>query len=54
MGKGTEGLEKMPKEFDAENEGVTIPTQVRRLVNPGPSEKGGRTEKSPHHLLFLL
>jgi hypothetical protein len=34
MGKGTEGLQKIREEFDAENEGVAIPTQVRWLVNP--------------------
>ena len=34
MGKGTEGLHKMREEFEAENEGVMIPTQVRWLVNP--------------------
>jgi hypothetical protein len=34
MGKGTEGLQKMQEEFEAENEGVAIPTQVRWLANP--------------------
>jgi hypothetical protein len=34
MGKGTEGLRKMREEFDAENEGIAIPTQVRWLANP--------------------
>jgi len=33
MGKGAEGLQKMREEFDAENEGVVIPTQVRWLAN---------------------
>jgi hypothetical protein len=28
MGKGTEGLQKMREEFEAENEGIAIPTQV--------------------------
>jgi len=28
MGKGTEGLQKMQEEFEAENEGIAIPTQV--------------------------
>jgi hypothetical protein len=28
MGKGTEGLQKMQEEFEAENKGITIPTQV--------------------------
>jgi hypothetical protein len=34
MGKGTEGLQKIPEEFDAEIEGIVIPTQVRWLANP--------------------
>jgi len=29
MGKGTDGLQKMREEFEAENKGVQIPTQVR-------------------------
>jgi hypothetical protein len=28
MGKGAEGLQKMREEFEAENEGIAIPTQV--------------------------
>jgi len=34
MGKGMEGLHKMPKEFEAENKRVTIPTQVSWPANP--------------------
>jgi len=34
MGKGTEGLQKLPEEFDAENEAVRIPTQIQWLANP--------------------
>ena len=34
MGKGTEGLQKMREEFEVENEGIVIPTQVRWLANP--------------------
>jgi len=34
MGKGTEGLQKMREEFEAETEGIAIPTQVRWLANP--------------------
>jgi hypothetical protein len=34
MGKGTEGLQKMREEFEAENEGIVIPTQVRSLAKP--------------------
>jgi len=34
MGKGTEGLQKMREEFEAEIEGIAIPTEVRWLANP--------------------
>jgi hypothetical protein len=34
MGKGTEGLQEMREEFEAENEGIAITTQVRWLANP--------------------
>jgi len=34
MGKGTEGLQMMREELEAENEGIVIPTQVRSLANP--------------------
>jgi len=34
MGKGTEGLPNMREEFEAEYEGILIPTQVRWLANP--------------------
>jgi len=34
MGNGTEGLQKMREEIQAENEGVAIPAQVRWLSNP--------------------
>jgi DNA-binding PadR family transcriptional regulator len=34
IGKGTEELQKMREEIEAENEGVAIPSQVRWLSNP--------------------
>ena len=34
IGQGTEGLQEMQEEFETENEGVAIPTQVRWLANP--------------------
>jgi len=34
MGTGIEGRRKMRQEFEAENEGVAIPTRVRWLTNP--------------------
>ena len=33
-GKGPEGIQTMREKFDAENEGVAIPTYVRWLANP--------------------
>jgi hypothetical protein len=33
MGKGTECLQTMEEEFEAENVGIAIPTQVRWLAN---------------------
>jgi hypothetical protein len=33
METGTNGLQKMWEEFEAENEGIPIPTQVQWLVN---------------------
>ena len=34
MGKGTQDLQKFRDEFEAENKGIVIPTQVRWLANP--------------------
>jgi len=34
MGRSTEGMQKMREEFEAENGGITVPTQVQRLPNP--------------------
>jgi hypothetical protein len=34
MRKGIEGLQKKLEEFEAEREGVAIPTHVRWLANP--------------------
>jgi len=34
IGRGTEGLQKMREEMKAENEGITIPEQVKCLSNP--------------------
>jgi len=34
MGKGRQSLQKMREEFEAENKGIVIPTQVRGLANP--------------------
>jgi hypothetical protein len=34
MGNGTESLQKMREEFEAENKGIVIPTQLQWLPNP--------------------
>jgi hypothetical protein len=34
MGKGTKGKQKLREEFEAENDGIAIPTQVRWRANP--------------------
>jgi small ligand-binding sensory domain FIST len=34
MGKGTEGLQEILDEFEAQNDGTAIPTQVRLLSYP--------------------
>ena len=34
MGRGTEGQRRLWNEFEAESEGIPIPTQVRWLANP--------------------
>ena len=34
MGKGTESLQKMLEQFEAENEGIVVPTKTRWQVNP--------------------
>ena len=45
MGKGTEGLQNMREEVQAENEGVTIHVQVRGLSNPETSGRVNQEEK---------
>lgn len=37
MGTGTEVVQKLREEFEAENEDIAIPTKVRWLANPRPS-----------------
>jgi len=43
MGKGTEALQKMREEFEAENERVAIPGQVRWLTNPRTGKERRQT-----------
>jgi len=38
--QGTEGLQKMPEEFEAENKGIKVPTQVQWLANPRTINEG--------------
>jgi len=47
MRKSTEGLQKMPEEFEAVNEGIAIPTKAWWLAIPRTIRGGGRTEKLP-------
>jgi len=44
-GKGTESLQKMREEIEAENEGITIRTQVRWLVNPRTIRERGQNRQ---------
>jgi len=34
IGQCTDGLQKLQEEFEAENEGIVIPTQVQWFPNP--------------------
>jgi hypothetical protein len=55
MGKGTEGLQKMTEEIQAENEGVTIPAQVRWLLNPRTiKEREQRGEIKASSVVFMV
>jgi hypothetical protein len=55
MGKGTEGLQTMREEIEAENEGIVIPTQVRWLVNPRTSrERRQNGEIAASALVFVV
>jgi hypothetical protein len=40
VGTATKGLLKMQEEFEAENEGIAIPTPVQWRVNPNTSREG--------------
>jgi len=55
MGKGTEGLQKMKEEIQAENKGVTIPAQVRWLSNPRTiEERGQRGDIKASSVVFMV
>jgi len=55
MGKGTEGLQKMQEEFQAENQGIVIPTQVRWLANPRTIREGRQNgEIAASSVVFLV
>jgi hypothetical protein len=55
MGKGTEGLQKMMEEIQAETKGVTIPAQVRWLSNPRTiKEREQRGENTALSVVFMV
>jgi len=55
MGKGTEGLQKMREEIQAENEGVAIAAQVRWLMNPRIiREREQRGEIKASSVVFIV
>jgi len=55
IGKGTEGLQKMRQEIQAENEGVAIPAQVRWLSNPRIiREREQRGEIKASSVVFIV
>jgi hypothetical protein len=53
--KGREGLQKIPEEFDVENEGILIPTQAMWLANPHPMREGRQNgEIAVSSVVFVL
>jgi len=55
MGKGTEGLQKMREEFEAENAGIAIPTQVRWLAIPYTiRQRRQNGEVAPPSIVFVV
>jgi len=55
MGKGTEGLQQMRDEFQAENQGIVIPTQVRWLAYPRTiRERRQNAEIAASSVVFVI
>jgi hypothetical protein len=55
MWKGMEGLQKMTEEFETENEGIGILTQVRWLENPRTiQERRHNGEIAPSSVVFFV
>jgi len=55
MGKGTEGLQRMKEEIQADNEGVMIPAQVRWLSNPRTiKEREHRGDIKASSVVFMV
>jgi hypothetical protein len=55
MGHGTEGLEMIRDEIHGENEGVTVPVQVRWLAScQSIKERRQKAEISASSVLFVL
>jgi hypothetical protein len=55
MGKGTEGLQQMRKEFEVQNEGIAILAQVQWLANPRTiRERRQNREITPSLIVFVV
>ena len=55
MGKGTNALQKLREEIQAENEEVTMPALVRWLSNPRTiKEREQRTENKASSVVFVV
>jgi hypothetical protein len=55
MGKGTDGPQKIREEFEEENAGITILTQVRWLANPCTiRERRQNGEIAASSVVFLM
>jgi len=55
MGNGTEGLQKIREEFEAENMGIAIPTHVTWLANPRTHREGRQNgEISASSVVFVV
>jgi len=53
-GTGLEGLQKMGEEFEAENEGMKIPTRGWLMANRRTIKERMQKDKLPHHRLSLF
>jgi hypothetical protein len=54
MRKGTEGLQKMREEFEADKEGIVITTQVQWLGKPRTIRKRRQTGEIPASSVVIV